>query len=316
MRTKRVDDDPLAMSRARRKRRKKRERILKYVLLGITAAIIIAAVWFVYSMVMENVSRVYNPGQDPTYSFELTREVMFRTITATPTLSPTPTGTPAPSETPSPTVSLTPTLSPTPKLRPRKTVEGSAAELLETVGADQVRMPDYEGTRPEYAAFLAALEAHPETEVQRVTGTETLEIPAGSVNTSLTIYAADDPAEIQNTDGEYDNDMSLVVDLTCGEKKFLFTGDIEKTRIRQMLESQVDWNADWIKMPHHGRYQKKVEKLLEAVRPSYAVICDGDDEEAEEETLDALKKRQIEEWETADGTVVTVTDGKNIEIRQ
>ena len=193
---------------------------------------------------------------------------------------------------------------------------GSAAELLETVGADQVRMPDYEGTRPEYAAFLAALEAHPETEVQRVTGTETLEIPAGSVNTSLTIYAADDPAEIQDTDGEYDNDMSLVVDLTCGEKKFLFTGDIEKTRIRQMLESQVDWNADWIKMPHHGRYQKKVEKLLEAVQPSYAVICDGDDEEAEEETLDALKKRQIEEWEMADGTVVTVTDGKNIEIRQ
>lgn len=193
---------------------------------------------------------------------------------------------------------------------------GSAAELLETVGADQVRMPDYEGTRPEYAAFLAALEAHPETEVQRVTGTETMEIPAGSVNTSLTIYAADDPAEIQDTDGEYDNDMSLVAKVTCGEKKFLFTGDIEKTRIGQMLESGVDWKADWVKMPHHGRYQKKVEKLLEAAQPSYAVICDGDDEEAEEETLDALKKRQIEEWETADGTVVTVTDGKKIEIRQ
>lgn len=193
---------------------------------------------------------------------------------------------------------------------------GSAAELLETVGVDQVRMPDYEGTRPEYAAFLAALEAHPETEVQRVTGTETLEIPAGSVNTSLTIYAADDPAEIQNTDGEYDNDMSLVANVICGEKQFLFTGDIEKTRIAQMLDSGEDWTADWIKMPHHGRYQKKVEKLLEAVNPFYAVICDGEDQLAEEETLDALKKRQIEEWETADGTVVTVTDGKNIEIRQ
>ena len=193
---------------------------------------------------------------------------------------------------------------------------GSAAELLETVGADQVLMPDYEGTRPEYAAFLAALEAHPETEVQRVTGTETLEIPAGSVNTSLTIYAADDPAEIQNTDGEYDNDMSLVAEIICGEKKFLFTGDIEKTRIGQMLESGVDWKADWIKMPHHGRYQKKVEKLLDAVQPSLSVICDGDDQEAEEETLDALKKRQIKAWETADGTVVTITDGKKIEIRQ
>lgn len=52
---------------------------------------------------------------------------------------------------------------------------GSAAELLGTVGADQVLMPDYEGTRPEYAAFLSALEAHPETEVQRITGMETLE---------------------------------------------------------------------------------------------------------------------------------------------
>ena len=193
---------------------------------------------------------------------------------------------------------------------------GSAAELLGTVGADQVLMPDYEGTRPEYAAFLSALEVHPETEVQRITGTETLEIPAGSVNTSLTIYAADDPAEIQDTDGEYDNDMSLVAKVTCGEKKFLFTGDIEKTRIAQMLDSGDDWKADWIKMPHHGRYQKKVEKLLEAVNPFYAVICDGEDQPAEEETLDALKKRQIKEWETADGTVVTITDGKNIKVRQ
>ena len=193
---------------------------------------------------------------------------------------------------------------------------GSAAELLETVGADQVLMPDYEGTRPEYAAFLSALEVHPETEVQRITGMEILEIPAGSVNTSLTIYAADDPEEIQNTEDEYDNDMSLVAKLTCGERKFLFTGDIEKTRISQMLDSGVDWTADWIKMPHHGRYQKKVEKLLEAVNPFYAVICDGEDQPAEEETLDALKKRQIKEWETADGTVVTITDGKNIKVRQ
>lgn len=193
---------------------------------------------------------------------------------------------------------------------------GSAAELLGTVGADQVLMPDYEGTRPEYAAFLSALEVHPETEVQRITGTETLEIPAGSVNTSLTIYAADDPEEIQDTEDEYDNDMSLVAKLTCGERKFLFTGDIEKTRISQMLDSGVDWTADWIKMPHHGSYQKKTEKLLEAVKPFYAVICDGEDQPAEEETLDALKKRQIKEWETADGTVVTITDGKNIKVRQ
>ena len=193
---------------------------------------------------------------------------------------------------------------------------GGAAELLETVGADQVLMPDYEGTRPEYAAFLSALEVYPETEVQRVTGTETLEILSGSVNTSLTIYAADDPAEIQDTEDEYDNDMSLVAKITCGERRFLFTGDIEKTRISQMLDFGVDWTADWIKMPHHGRYQKKTEKLLDAVKPTYAVICDAEEQPAEDETMEALQKRNIYSWETENGLVETVTDGKKIEIRQ
>ena len=198
---------------------------------------------------------------------------------------------------------------------------GSAAELLETVGADQVWIPDYEGTRTEYMEFLDALDAHPETKVQRITGTETLEIPSGAAREEqqameLTAYAAENPEEIKNTDDEYDNDMSLVAKVTCGEQKFLFTGDIEKTRISQMLDSGTDWTADWIKLPHHGRYQKKVEKLLDAVRPSYAVICDGEEQPAEEETLNALQKRKISAWETKDGTVETVTDGKKIEIRQ
>ena len=135
--------------------------------------------------------------------------------------------------------------------------------------------------------------------MQRITGTETLEIPAGSVNTSLTIYAADDPEEIQDTDGEYDNDMSLVANVTCGEKQFLFTGDIEKTRIRQMLESQVDWKADRIKMPHHGRYQKKTEKLLEAVKPTYAVICDAEEQPVEDKTMEAIIKKNPEDMEQA-----------------
>ena len=117
-------------------------------------------------------------------------------------------------------------------------------------------------------------------------------------------------------DGEYDNDMSLVAKVTCGEKQFLFTGDIEKTRIRQMLESQVDWKADWIKMPHHGRYQKKTEKLLEAVKPTYAVICDAEEQPVEDKTMEALQKRKIYSWETENGLVETITDGKKIEIRQ
>ena len=83
-----------------------------------------------------------------------------------------------------------------------------------------------------------------------------------------------------------------------------------------MLDSGVDWTADWIKMPHHGRYQKKTEKLLEAVKPTYAVICDAEEQPVEDKTMEALQKRKIYSWETENGLVETITDGKKIEIRQ
>ena len=80
--------------------------------------------------------------------------------------------------------------------------------------------------------------------------------------------------------------------------------------LANMIVTVTPFISRWMGKP------KKVEKLLEAVNPFYAVICDGGDQLAEEETLDALKKRQIKAWETADGTVVTITDGKNIKVRQ
>ena len=131
----------------------------------------------------------------------------------------------------------------------------------------------------------------------------------------ITVYPAEDPAEIQNAEDEYDNDMSLVTSITYGSRKFLFTGDIEKSRIRQMLASDVDWSHDWIKMPHHGRYQKALEDLLEAVAPSGAVICCSEKNPAEEETRKLLEELQIQVWDTADRTVVTVCDGEQVTVR-
>lgn len=189
---------------------------------------------------------------------------------------------------------------------------GSAAWILETVGVDQVLMPDYEGSRPEYQEFLKVLHEQKETTVLRVT--EPMTFSQGGLD--WTLYTADDTEAIFNAEQEYDNDLSLVASMTCGERRFLFTGDIEKTRIGQMLDSDVDWHHDWIKMPHHGRYQKKLEELLDAVQPETAVICDGQEQPAEDKTKKALRKRYVEEWDTSNGTVMTVTDGVKIEIRQ
>lgn len=185
---------------------------------------------------------------------------------------------------------------------------GSASFLMENLDVAMVMMPDYEGDRPEYAAFLESLADHPD--VQRLT--EPVQFTIGALE--WIVYPAEEPEEIQNTEEEYDNDMSLVASVTFGERKFLLTGDIEKTRIRQMLDTDADWRHDWIKMPHHGRYQKALKELMDAVQPSVAVICCSKNNPAEEKTLEMLEKRKIQVWDTSEYSVVTVCDGEKIEV--
>lgn len=182
---------------------------------------------------------------------------------------------------------------------------GGAACLVENIKVSSVLMPDYEGDRPEYEELLISLAGHPD--VERLTAPKQLAMGA----LSLTVYPAEDPEEIMEKKGEHDNDLSLVVSMTFEARRFLLTGDIEKTRISQMLATDVDWRHDWIKMPHHGRYQKKLAELLEAVQPSQALICCSAEEPAEEKTKELLAERQVQVWDTSVGTVVvTCRDGQ------
>lgn len=185
---------------------------------------------------------------------------------------------------------------------------GSASFLTENMDVATVMMPDYEGDRPEYAAFMESVADHPD--VRRLT--EPAQFTVGALE--WTVYPAEDPAKIQDTEEEYDNDMSLVASVAYGNRKFLLTGDIEKTRIHQMLDTDVDWKHDWIKMPHHGRYQKALKELLDAVQPDAAVICCSEKNPAEEKTLELLEERQIPVWDTSEGSVVTVCDGVKMEV--
>ena len=186
---------------------------------------------------------------------------------------------------------------------------GAASCIVEQMEVDAVWMPAYEGDREEYTRLLESLEDHPG--VRRLT--EPVSGQFGGL--AITVYPAENPQEIQDTDGEYDNDMSLVASVVYGECSFLFTGDIEKTRIRQMLETDTDWRHDWIKMPHHGRYQKALKDLIEAVQPSRAVICCSEEEAAEDKTLELLEEEGIAFWDTSENTVVTECDGSRIQVR-
>ncbi len=188
---------------------------------------------------------------------------------------------------------------------------GSASYLLEKIPVDAVMMPDYEGERQEYWNLMSALERHPEVAVERLA--ESREEKLGKLE--LIVYPSEDPQEILAEDGEHDNNLSLVASVTYGETSFLLTGDIEKTRIHQMLDTEEDWHHDWMKLPHHGRYTKALKKLLDAVQPSVAVICCSEEEPADEKTMELLEERGIAVWDTSLHAVVASSDGQKLEVR-
>ena len=54
--------------------------------------------------------------------------------------------------------------------------------------------------------------------------------------------------------------------------------DSQNDRIKDYLSEHGSDTYDFIKIPYHGHYQKKLDNLLETVKPSYAVITCSNNE--------------------------------------
>lgn len=117
---------------------------------------------------------------------------------------------------------------------------------------------------------------------------------------------------------DYDdyNNYSIVCRFNYGETSFLFTGDIEETAERDILESGTDVSATVLKVAHHGSSTSSIKAFLQAVDPDYAVISVGspnDYEHPHKETLKLLELLDIEVYRTdLHGNIVLFSDGKEI----
>lgn len=70
------------------------------------------------------------------------------------------------------------------------------------------------------------------------------------------------------------NDRSIVVKIEYGQRSFLLTADMEAPAEADMMEywgSQVSWNADVLKVGHHGLNTSTTAAFAQAVCPEYAV---------------------------------------------
>jgi competence protein ComEC len=124
------------------------------------------------------------------------------------------------------------------------------------------------------------------------------------------------------------NNASIVVRLTYGAKRFLFTGDAEMYETltkpsawEQMLETERDnLHADLLKAAHHGSSNGTTREVLDAVNPSIVTIscaAGNDYHHPHPKVMRMLEAagNQVKLYRTdLEGTITAVCDGVTIEM--
>ncbi|MCD8146395.1 MAG: MBL fold metallo-hydrolase [Clostridiales bacterium] len=107
------------------------------------------------------------------------------------------------------------------------------------------------------------------------------------------------------------NNASLLVHVRHGRNTFLFTGDAREARVSEYLDSEPE-RCDWLKIPHHGHYQRTLLRLLHALSPRYAVVTSSEERREDRRTLDALRQAGCQVALTRQGAAVYYSDGEEI----
>ena len=124
------------------------------------------------------------------------------------------------------------------------------------------------------------------------------------------------PAASVDLDAVSDNDNSIVLRLTYGDRSILLTGDIERKAERELTEGSTNLNADVIKVPHHGSRTSSTQEFVNAVEPKYAVISVGRSSpfgHPHAEVVERWKSRGANVMTTGTrGTITVSTDGNDL----
>lgn len=131
--------------------------------------------------------------------------------------------------------------------------------------------------------------------------------------------------EVVDVSAEESND-SLVLLVTYGKTRFLFTGDIEEkaqTRINNKYANDKDeaFQVDLIKMPHHGSYTNTLYTFLRTFMPKNSIISVGAGNKyghPDNQTLNLLENKELKTkiYRTdKDGDIFVTSNGKSISIK-
>ncbi len=184
---------------------------------------------------------------------------------------------------------------------------GGLDYVINNMSVDQIIMPDVVHTTKTYEDVLDAIDAKGLKITKPEVGAEYRLGPA-----TFTIIAP------SSTEYRELNNYSIGIKLTYNNCTFLLAGDAENQSEQEMLKSGIDLSADVLKISHHGSEYSSCAAFLDAVKPEYAVISVGKDNDyghPHTATLQALKDRGIKLYRTDEqSNVVFTTDGKTLSV--
>ncbi|OGY41399.1 MAG: hypothetical protein A2Y82_00225 [Candidatus Buchananbacteria bacterium RBG_13_36_9] len=187
-------------------------------------------------------------------------------------------------------------------------------EVLRRYKVKKILMTGVVHTSPDYEAFLQEINKQ---NIPTEKAIAPKEIILGQDLNLQILYPLTDLSEkkIENL-----NDSSIVAKLIYKHNSFLLTGDAEAIVEQDLLNNKTDLKADVLKIAHHGSKYSTTAEYLDAVKPQFAVISVGENNNFGHphlRTLDNLQKRQIEILRTDySGTIALVSDGIDISIKK
>lgn len=112
------------------------------------------------------------------------------------------------------------------------------------------------------------------------------------------------------------NNSSIVLMITYGKTKFLFTGDIENEAENKLIEGKKDLSATVLKVAHHGSDTSSTGSFLQKVMCEYAIISVGKDNSYQlpnDNILKQLHDADIQLYRTdLQGDILCSSDKENV----
>jgi len=160
---------------------------------------------------------------------------------------------------------------------------GGAYVILNEIDVKNVIVPNYSRESNHVRRFETALES---AQINPLILTETMRFTLDNAEFIV------DPSNLEyfhfarHTEDDADDildetvliptgdDFSIVISITHGDNSFLFTGDAVAVRLQELIENDeiMSIDHDLLKVPRHGRHNRRSVEFINTISPQYAVI--------------------------------------------